>query len=133
MQDRSITSLGETEMEILRHVWDEEEATIRQVHTRILEDRKVAYTTVMTIMKNLTEKGYLDRRKEGRSHVYFAAQPKGEVRQNILQGLIHKVFGGSSLSLVQTLFRSENLSAKERQDIQELLVKLQEKESGDDA
>jgi len=54
---KSITPLGETEMEVLHHVWDLQDATVADVHERILSDRKVAYTTVMTVMKNLKKKG----------------------------------------------------------------------------
>ena len=59
---KSLTPLGESEMEILHHVWDLGEATVSEVKERINEERKVAYTTVMTIMKNLYEKGYLQYR-----------------------------------------------------------------------
>ena len=47
-------------MEILHHAWELGEATVTDVQERILNERKVAYTTVMTIMKNLNDKGYLE-------------------------------------------------------------------------
>ena len=60
-----LTPLGGTEMEVLRHVWDLGTATVRDVHDRIRDERRIAYTTVMTVMKNLAEKGYLSFERDG--------------------------------------------------------------------
>lgn len=65
--------LGKTELEVLQIVWELEEATVNDVRNRILEKRQVAYTTIMTVMKNLTEKGALKYRKEGNAYVYSGA------------------------------------------------------------
>ena len=66
---KSLTPLGESEMEILHHVWELGEATVAEVQELILKNRKVAYTTVMTIMKNLNDKGFLKYRKQGVTYV----------------------------------------------------------------
>jgi len=52
---KSISPLGETEIEVLNHVWDFGEATVKDVLSRVRKDRDVAYTTIMTVMKNLAE------------------------------------------------------------------------------
>ena len=57
MKKKALTPLGETEMEVLQHVWQLRQATVAQVHERILISRKVAYTTIMTVMKKLSDKG----------------------------------------------------------------------------
>lgn len=129
MQRKSLTHLGETEMEVLHHVWDLGEATVADVRERILEDREVAYTTVMTVMKKLAEKGYLDYHKEGRSYVYQSAQEPNEVQHNILQRLMDKVFHGSPSALVQTLVRREELSDEERAELKTLIDMLEEEEA----
>lgn len=132
MRRKSLTHLGETEMEVLHHVWDLGEATVADVRERILEDREVAYTTVMTVMKKLAEKGYLDYHKEGRSYVYQPAQEPNEVQHNILQRLMEKVFHGSPTALVQTLVRREELSDEEREEIMALINALEEEADSDD-
>ena len=53
MRRRSLSRLGETEMEVLHHVWALGEASVADVHASILKTRPVAYTTVMTVMKKL--------------------------------------------------------------------------------
>lgn len=130
MKRKSLTPLGETEMEILHHVWDLGQATVADVRERILETREVAYTTVMTVMKNLADKGYLQFEKEGVTYVYSAARPPEEVRHSLVDDLVRKVFEGSPLALVQTLVRSEHLTEAERQDIKRL---IDEMEDDDDA
>jgi predicted transcriptional regulator len=126
MKRKSINPLGETEMEVLQHVWDLRQATVADVQERILKHRKVAYTTIMTVMKNLAEKGYLQYEKDGATYVYSAARPPAEVQQTLLDQLVQKVFRGSPLALVQTLVRHEHLSDEERAAIRKLIDDLEE-------
>jgi predicted transcriptional regulator len=128
MRRKSLTHLGETEMEVLHHVWDLGRATVADVQERILQHRKVAYTTVMTVMKNLSEKGYLDYEKQGATYVYTPARPAEEVQYSILNSLLTKVFKGSSAALVQTLVRHEALSPSEREEIRKLIDSLEDDE-----
>lgn len=123
---KSLTPLGETEMEILHHVWSLKEATVAQVQELILRKRKVAYTTVMTIMKNLNDKGYLKYRKDGATYVYSASKDPDEVQSNLVNGLIDKVFKGSASALIQTLVRRERFSNEELQEIKKLINKMEE-------
>jgi len=121
---KSLTPLGETEMEVLNRVWELQEATVKQVHEEILKQRKVAYTTIMTVMKNLADKGYLDYRKEGVSYVYSPAREPDKVRHSLLHGLLSKVFKGSPSALVQNLVEHESLSAEERDEIKRMIDKM---------
>jgi predicted transcriptional regulator len=132
MQRPSLTPLGETEMEVLHHVWDLDEATVADVHERILEDREVAYTTVMTVMKKLADKGYLAYRKEGRSYVYRPDRRPDDVQHSLLQRLMEKVFHGSPTALVQTLVQREELSDAEREELKAIIDALEADEDTDD-
>lgn len=132
MQRKSLTHLGETEMEVLHHVWDLGEATVADVRERILDDRDVAYTTVMTVLKKLAEKGYLTYHKDGRSYVYTPAQQPDEVQHSLLQRLMEKVFHGSPPALVQTLVQRENLSDAERHEIKNIIDALEASEDDSD-
>lgn len=118
-------------MEVLHHVWDLGEATVADVRERILEDRDVAYTTVMTVLKKLAEKGYLTYHKEGRSYVYEPAQQPNEVQHRLLRRLMEKVFHGSPSALVQTLVQRETLSDDERREILDIIDALEASEGED--
>jgi len=132
MNKPSLTSLGETEMEVLHHVWDLGEARVGDVRERILEDRDVAYTTVMTVMKKLADKGYLTYRKEGRSYVYESARSQSDVQHSLLRRLIEKVFGGSPAALVQTLVQREDLSPQDRRELKALIHQMTENDDSSD-
>jgi BlaI family transcriptional regulator, penicillinase repressor len=123
---KPLDPLGETEMEILNHVWSIGEASVSDVHQKIKEYRDIAYTTVMTIMKNLADKHYLKYRQEGRSYIYSAAIQPNDVRFNLIDRLVDKVFQGSPKDLVQTLVQNENLSEEERREIKKMIEKLEE-------
>ena len=88
MRRRTLNPLGETEMEVLQHVWTLGSATVSDVHERILATREVAYTTVMTVLKKLATKGYLTYERDGNAYVYSAAQPPDEVRADLLRGCL---------------------------------------------
>ncbi len=124
MRKRSLTSLGETEMEVLHHVWALEEATVADVRERMLEEREVAYTTVMTVLKNLAEKGYLQYRKEGVAYVYSPARSAQDVQRSLLGDLLKKVFNGSPQSLAQALVQQEELSDDDLADIRAMIDQM---------
>ncbi|GAA5520124.1 BlaI/MecI/CopY family transcriptional regulator [Aliifodinibius salicampi] len=123
---KSLTPLGETEMEVLHHVWELEEATVKQVRNRILESREVAYTTIMTVMKNLADKGYLKYRKEGVTYVYSPAREPESVRSSLIGDLMKKVFKGSPKELVQALVNSKDLSQKDLGEIKQMIDKMED-------
>lgn len=123
---KPLNRLGETEMEILNHVWDLGEASVADVRERMLEYRSVAYTTVMTIMKNLANKKLLKYRQEGLSYIYSAAIKPDQVRHNLVDHLINKVFKGSAKNLVQTLVQNENLSDEELTEIRNMIDNMEE-------
>jgi predicted transcriptional regulator len=136
MKDRSYASLGEAEMEMLQHVWALGEATVTDVHERVLAEREVAYTTVMSILKKLADKGYLQYRTEGRAYVYSAERPPDEVRSALLQAIIERVFDGSPVALAQTLATQESVSDAEWEEIHALIASmsgLDEDAGGDQA
>ncbi|MTI86528.1 MAG: BlaI/MecI/CopY family transcriptional regulator [Balneolaceae bacterium] len=123
---KSLTPLGESEMEILHHVWGLGEATVSEVQELILKERKVAYTTVMTIMKNLADKGYLKYRKDGVTYVYSAARDPENVQSSLISKMIDKVFKGSTAALVQTLVKQENLDEKDLKEIKKMIDNIEE-------
>lgn len=123
---KSLTPLGETEMEVLNHVWDLGEATVKQVRKRILEDREVAYTTIMTVMKNLADKGFLKYRKDGVTYVYSPAQEPDSVRSNLISNLMQKAFRGSPKQLIQALVNSDDLSANDLSEIKSMIDQMEE-------
>jgi predicted transcriptional regulator len=116
MRPRS-TSLTGQELEIMKIVWERRSATVRDVYEALLEKRKVAYTTVMTMMKILERKKYLKKTMADRAYVYRPAQPKGKVIAGMVREFVNRVFNGSAEPLLVHLVEEHNLS---REDLEEI-------------
>jgi BlaI family transcriptional regulator, penicillinase repressor len=116
MRPRSKTLTGQ-ELEIMKIVWERERATVRDVYEALLEKRKVAYTTVMTMMKILEQKGFLKKSQEERAYVYRPAQPKGQVIGAMVREFINRVFNGSAEPLLVHLVEDHHLSQKDLEEI----------------
>ncbi len=71
-------------------IWNKKEVTVREVWMDLLQDRKIAYTTVMTLMHRLTEKGFLSQCKKGRIHAFSACQNQHETVHQLVQHTIQQ-------------------------------------------
>ena len=118
--------LGDTELEILNEVWDRGESTVADIHEVILTRRDVAYTTIMTVMKNLSRKGYLSYRMDGRTFVYKAERTAEDVRTGLVRDLVQKAFKDSPLRMALTLVRDEELSADELAELKQAIARLED-------
>jgi predicted transcriptional regulator len=116
MRSRSATLTGQ-ELEIMKIVWERESATVRDVYETLLDRRKVAYTTVMTMMKILEQKKYLKKTQADRAFVYRAAQPKRQVIGDMVRDFVNRVFNGSAEPLLVHLVEEHDLS---REDLEEI-------------
>ena len=104
----------------MKVVWDRESATVRDVYEALLETRKVAYTTVMTMMKILEQKRYLRKKLEDRAYVYQPTQPKRKVIGDMVRDFVNRVFNGSAEPLLVHLVEEHDLSADELEEIARL-------------
>jgi predicted transcriptional regulator len=119
MRPRSLTLTGQ-ELEIMKIVWSRESVTVRDVYEALLEKRKIAYTTVMTMMKILERKKYLKKSQDERAYVYRAAQPQRKVVGAMVKEFVNRVFNGSAEPLLVHLVEEHNLSAEDLNEIAQL-------------
>ena len=101
----------------MKIVWQRESATVRDVYEALLERRKVAYTTVMTMMKILEQKKYLKKTQHDRAYVYRPAQPQRQVIGAMVRDFVNRVFNGSAEPLLLHLVEEHDLS---REDLEEI-------------
>lgn len=111
----------ELELEILKVVWRIEPATVRQVRDGLSVVRDLAYTTVMTVMSIMADKGYLSRQKDGRSYVYKAVYREQKASRNLLKDIVDRVFGGSTTAVMQHLLETSEIDDDELKQIRALL------------
>jgi predicted transcriptional regulator len=119
MRSRSAT-LTAQELEIMKVVWDRGSVTVRDVYETLLEKRKVAYTTVMTMMTILEGKKYLKKTTANRAFVYRPAKPRKTVIGAMVSEFIDRVFNGSAEPLLVHLVEEHGLSREDLDEIQKL-------------
>ena len=113
--------LTDQELEIMKIIWTRGTATVRDVYEELLKRRKIAYTTVMTMMGILEQKGHLKKSADERAYVYTPAQPQREVVGNMVQDFLKRVFNGSAKPLLVHLVEDKKLSTEELDEISKLL------------
>jgi BlaI family penicillinase repressor len=106
-------TLTPQELEIMKVVWSRGHATVREVHDVLVRDRKLAYTTVMTMMGVLEKKRYLKKSALGRSFDYRPTRPQRVVVGSMVREFVERVFGGSAEPLLAHLVEEEQLSLAE--------------------
>ena len=116
-----IRPLSPLELVIMRVVWQLNKATVRNVYEVMLQERKIAYTTVMTVMNKLEKKGYLKRIRQDRAYLYHPSKPQDQVIRSMVQEFVTRVFNGSARPLLVHLVKDRKLSEKDLRKISSLL------------
>src|SRR5262245_21627042 len=111
----------------MKVVWQRGTATVREVYEELLKSRKIAYTTVMTMMGVLEQKGRLSKTQKDRAYVYSPTESRGEVVGSMVQDFVKKVFDGSAKPLLVHLAEDKKINQKELDEISELLKKQRRK------
>lgn len=125
---RSIPSLGEFEVQVLRLVWQEQPCTERQITELIQKERPVVRTTVLKTMQRLEGKGLLVREKGDGPIRYRAAVSERRVMPTLIRQFVERVLGGSAEPLVAYLAESKKLSAKDLEMLREIARKMENEE-----
>ena len=111
-------------------VWKKGEVTVQDVHDDLAPRRKLAYTTVMTVMSRLAEKGVLNRRKEGRAYLYTPADSQERVAGSLLRSLIQRFYNGATASAIAHLLETEDdVDQAELEELEALLRAKREERS----
>lgn len=109
------------ELEIMKVVWQRGPATVRDVYEALLQHRRIAYTSVMTMMNVLERKGHLRKSAQDRAFVYEPTAPQRRVLSSMVGEFVDRVFNGSASPLLQHLFEDERLTEEDLREIQRLI------------
>jgi predicted transcriptional regulator len=101
--------LGDRELEVMGALWDLGSGTVAEVRDQLPAD--LAYTTVLTILRNLEAKGFVRHTVEGKAHRYHPRVAQRTARRNALRQILDKMFHGSPEQLIAQLVEDEKLSA----------------------
>ena len=127
-----LNSISNLEAEIMKIVWDREQATVREVHESMLkkevgikESGFTPYTTVMSTMTHLADRGVLQQKRIGKTFVYTAAVDKEELSRSLIETVADTLLEGASKQLIfKFLSDAQQLSTEK---IEKLIEKLDEK------
>ena len=114
------------ELAIMHVVWKHGHVTVRDVHAALSGQRRVAYTTVLTLMNILATKGHLLRRQDERAHVFTAARPRHQVVGRLVTDFLDRVFAGAAHPLLLHLVKHEKLTAAERAELKRIIENLED-------
>jgi predicted transcriptional regulator len=119
---KSLT-LTEAELPIMEVLWEKGVATVGEVAEGLSKDRPVAYNTVLTLMRILERKVYVQHTKDGRAFVYQPVVDRGEASRTAVRQLLNRFFNDSPELLVLNLLRDENIDQQEIERLRGLIGK----------
>lgn len=114
----------ESEVEILRVLWDKGTATVREVHEVLSLHKDSGYTTTLKLMQIMFEKGLVKRDDSSKTHIYTPNVSKQNTQQQFMGKMINSLFGGSSTQLVMQALGNNKTTKEELDEIQKLLNQL---------
>ena len=110
----------------MKVVWKRETATVRDVFEDLSATRSIAYTTVLTMMRILEQKGYVKKTRAEKAFVYRPAKPRAQVLAGMVREFVDRVFDGASRPMLLHLVREAKLSDKERKALLRAIEEVEE-------
>lgn len=127
MAKKKLRAMSPAETEILRLVWQLNEATVQQIRDQLPPDRNVAYNTVQTLLCRLERKGYLKHHLKGRAHVFSPSVKSQEVIKTTVRDFLGRLFGGDPKPLVQFLAEDGKIDEEDIKRLRQLIKKKKKK------
>jgi predicted transcriptional regulator len=119
-------TLTPQELAIMKVVWKLETATVRDIYEQLRVRRPLAYTTVLTMMKILEQKGYVLKSRAERAFVYRPARGRQQVLGGMVREFVDRVFDGASRPMLLHLVKETKLSEKERRALLRAIEEVDE-------
>ncbi|WP_298739086.1 BlaI/MecI/CopY family transcriptional regulator [uncultured Chitinophaga sp.] len=117
----------ESELEILRVLWEKGPSTVREVHEVLGQSKDAGYTTTLKLMQIMHEKGLLDRDTSSKTHIYSSAVSQENTQRQLLDKMIDTVFNGSASQLVLQALGNHTSSKEELEKIKQYLNDMEKK------
>lgn len=116
----------ESELEILRVLWERGEATVRDVHEELSKTKDAGYTTTLKLMQIMHEKGMVKRDESNKTHKYSPLISREKTQKQFVGKMIDTLFQGSSSQLVMQALGNHKASKEELDEIQKLIDNLKQ-------
>ena len=123
MARQKLRAMSPAETEILRLVWQLDEATVQQICDLLPPKRRIVYKTVQTLLRRLEKKGYVKHKIRGKAHVFFPAVEREDVVKRMVLDFLDRLFGGDPKPLMQFLAKDGRIDAKDIERLRKLIDK----------
>lgn len=127
MPPRKSETLTEAELRLMDVLWDKGSATVQQVLDALSQKPALAYNSVLTTIRVLENKGYVEHVKDGRAHIYKPVMAREEATRSEIRHLVSRFFANSHELLVLNILEDRGLEAKELKRLRQLLQSREEK------
>ena len=119
-------NLTDGELPLMQVLWEKKRATVGDVAASLPADPPLAYSTVLTTLRILEAKGYVQHTKEGRAFVYEPVVVQEEASRKALDTLVNRFFGGSCELLVMNLLKEEAIGQAELRRIKRMIAESEQ-------
>jgi predicted transcriptional regulator len=121
VSDERETTLSDLQLDLMRVLWARGEASTADVAEALSNSRRLAHTTVATLLSRLEKRGVVSARRDGRQWIYRAQVAEGAVRRSMVSGLLGSLFGGDAKALLVHLLREEDIAPGDLETVRRLL------------
>lgn len=121
MTDAKTPTFTEAEFKIMDVLWNHKSATVGEVTDALTAETRWAYTTVLTFLRILEQKGYVRHTKKGRAYVYHPTVDRQDARRHAMQELVRRFFDDSPRQLVLNLLEEKELGPEDLDRIRQLI------------
>ena len=122
MKQTRLHRLGDLQLQIMKILWAEREATVTGVIVALGKQADLAYTTVATMLRKMEARGLVAHRAEGRTFVYRAAVESDAVTRGLAGHLLERLFDGNLPALVNHLLTTHDVSREELASLERLIA-----------
>ncbi len=109
------------ELAILQILWERGPSTVKELHRALAGDRDLPYTTVLSALQAMHEKGLVTRDTTSRQHIYTPTLEEGHARSTLVEDLVAKAFKGSAMDLVVHALDSERTTPEDLERLRKLI------------
>jgi len=121
MSRKLLDDLGQLQRAVIEVVWELGEASVHQVREQLCRHRKLAYTTVLSVMQKLEKAGWLRHRTEGKSYIYLPTLTREQAGASSVRKFMERMFDGDALLMFQHLMRESKLSDGELGELRKMI------------
>ena len=121
MPPRKSNTLTEAELRLMKILWRRGESAVTDLVAALPEDEPLAYNSVLTTVRILEQKGYVEHRQEGRAFVYWPCVAEDEAGRTEVRNVLGRFFGNSREQLVLSLLGDEEISAEELERLKDAI------------